>query len=73
MCDDWGFRVLHQSEAPRSTATNVLFFGSEGFLVQQIYYLESSLWFLFLVKQDLYYKILTIKLVNQQKELQWRL
>ena len=27
----------------------------------------------FLVNQNLYYKILTIKLVNQKKELQWRL
>ena len=27
----------------------------------------------FLVKQNLYYRILTIKLVNQKKELQWRL
>ena len=27
----------------------------------------------FLVNQNLYYRILTIKLVNQKKELQWRL
>ena len=27
----------------------------------------------FLVNQNLYYRILTIKLVNQEKELQWRL
>ena len=34
--------------------------------------LQSPLYFL-LVNQILYYRILTIKLVNQKKELQWRL
>ena len=36
-------------------------------LVTETYYLQSPLSFLFLANQNLYYRILTIKLVNHKK------
>ena len=45
--------------------------GLKGFTVQGLP--KVSIVVPFFVNQDLYYRILTIKLVNQKKELQWRL